>query len=95
MEKQISFNKGSSVESIPLIEKKENPTNRHKKSRSEIRDDLKSSKEKKEKIIIITDKDFFKKKHTKSLNSLLVLKNNKTDKDFYPQNLLGPLEIRN
>jgi hypothetical protein len=67
---------------------------RHRKTRSELKDYIKSNQESKGKIIIITDKDFYKKKHKKN-NSDYIPKENNTQKNFFENDLLAPIEIKN
>jgi hypothetical protein len=73
---------------------KEEEEFRHKKNKSELKDYIKSNQESKGKIIIITDKDFHKKKHKKN-NSDYFPKENKTQKNFFENDILAPIEIKN
>lgn len=73
---------------------KEEEEIRHRKTKSELKDYMKLNQENKGKIIIITDKDFYKKKH-KKINSDYFPQKNKTENNFFDNDLLAPIEIKN
>lgn len=91
---KLSLKIGVSIDSLVLNDNDKDEEYVHKKNKSEINNFFNKNKEDKGKIIIITDKDFFKKKH-KIDYSNISKKENKSQKNFFENDILAPIEIKN